>query len=395
MEIKFIDNNPFRSFLMAGFECADLLNLRGERIDLMKITGHLEQLGHDYSMIKDFGIRTVREGLRWSQVEIRPYQYDFTVAGLMIEAAARSRIQQVWDICHFGFPDDLNPFHPHFEKRLVSVSVAFARYCLEKTDSSQPLIMTPINEVSFLSWLCAEAGETAPYYKKQGWNAKYALMRAYIAAAKALKTLDKRIVILATEPLVNIVPPSDATDEEISEAALQHEFQYQAIDILCGRICPELGGTPELLDVLGLNFYYNNQWITGFEEFLPWANLQPDERWRPLSELLMEAYSRYGKPMILSETSHSGEDRPNWFDFIWKELNLIPDEIPFWGVCLYPIIDRPDWNDLNYWHGSGLWDNTNVVGTPNRVLYQPLAATLRENILQKNVSHEIEDRLYK
>jgi UDP-galactopyranose mutase len=26
------------------------------------------------------------------------------------------------------------------------------------------------------------------------------------------------------------------------------------------------------------------------------------------------------------------------------------------GVCLYPIIDRPDWEDLNHWHNSGLWD---------------------------------------
>ncbi|PRY50306.1 hypothetical protein B0I27_10927 [Arcticibacter pallidicorallinus] len=395
MEFKSIDNNPFGSYLMAGFECADLLNLKGERIDFMKITGHLEQLGNDYAMLRDFDIKTVREGLRWSQVEIRPYQYDFSIAGLMIEAAAETGIQQVWDICHFGFPDDLDPFHPHFEERLVSLSLAFARYCLEKTESTKPLILTPINEVSFISWLCADAGETAPYYKNQGWNAKYVLMKAYIAAAKALKALDNRIVILATEPLVNIVPPLNATDEQVFEAAMQHEFQYQAIDMLCGRICPELGGTPELLDVLGLNFYYNNQWVTGFKEFLPWANLEHDERWRPLCDLLSEAYLRYKKPMILSETSHSGQDRPNWFNFVWKELELIPDEIPFWGVCLYPIIDRPDWNDPSYWHGSGLWDNTNLSGTPNRILYQPLATALREKISQKDISYETEDRVYK
>jgi len=395
MERHSIDNNPFRSFLMAGFECADLLNLSGERIDFMTVTGHLDHLDHDYALLGDFRISTVREGLRWSQVEVRPYHYDFSVPDLMIKAAAEKGIQQVWDICHFGFPHDLNPFHPHFERRFVSICIAFAKFCLERTDFSQPLIITPINEVSFLSWLCAEVGETSPYCKKQGWEAKYALMKAYIAAAKALKALDSRILILATEPLVNIVPPLNATDEQISEAALHHEFQYQAADILCGRICPELGGTPELLDILGLNFYYNNQWITGFEEFLPWANLEPDERWRPLSGLLREAYSRYGKPMILSETSHSGVDRPNWFNFVWRELSLIVDEMPFWGVCLYPIIDRPDWNDLSYWHGSGLWDNTATYGKPDRTLYQPLATALRKDILQKDISYEIEDRVYK
>lgn len=193
---------------------------------------------------------------------------------------------------------------------------------------------------------------------------------------------------MATEPLVNIVPPLEATAEQVAEAALQHEFQYQSMDMLCGRICPELNGSPDLLDILGLNFYYNNQWVTGFEEFLPWANLQPDDRWRPLSEMLMEVYSRFGKPLILSETSHSGRDRPNWFNFVWEEVELLEEDIPFWAICVYPIIDRPDWNDLDYWHGSGLWDNSNVQGQPNRALYQPLASALRNKILQKNSSYE-------
>ena len=26
------------------------------------------------------------------------------------------------------------------------------------------------------------------------------------------------------------------------------------------------------------------------------------------------------------------------------------------GVCLYPAIDRPDWDNPDHWHRSGLWD---------------------------------------
>jgi UDP-galactopyranose mutase len=26
------------------------------------------------------------------------------------------------------------------------------------------------------------------------------------------------------------------------------------------------------------------------------------------------------------------------------------------GICLYPIIDRPDWDMADAWHNSGLWD---------------------------------------
>jgi hypothetical protein len=26
------------------------------------------------------------------------------------------------------------------------------------------------------------------------------------------------------------------------------------------------------------------------------------------------------------------------------------------GLCIYPIIDRPDWENPEHWHHSGLWD---------------------------------------
>ena len=41
--------NPFSSFLMAGFECADHQNAFGERIDLYKASGHDIYLQHDYN----------------------------------------------------------------------------------------------------------------------------------------------------------------------------------------------------------------------------------------------------------------------------------------------------------------------------------------------------------
>ena len=34
--------------------------------------------------------------------------------------------------------------------------------------------------------------------------------------------------------------------------------------------------------------------------------------------------------------------------------------VPIDGVCLYPIIDRPDWENPSHWHKSGLWDVENT-----------------------------------
>ena len=80
-------DNPFHSFWMAGYECADHLNAFGTRVDLFNSTGHLQLIVTDYKNLSLFKIATVREGIRWSQVEIKPYQYDWSVVGTMIQTA--------------------------------------------------------------------------------------------------------------------------------------------------------------------------------------------------------------------------------------------------------------------------------------------------------------------
>lgn len=369
--------NPFASFWMGGYECTDKLNKFGARVDFLNITSHLDLIDEDYTALEKFKIKTIREGLRWSYVEKRPYEYDWSTVALMIEAGKRNGIQQVWDICHFGFPDDITPLHPMFTPRFVAFCTAFIRFYRTLVPVGE-LIVTPINEVSFLSWLGGDACGTSPYCTKQGWEVKYALMRAYIQGIAALKIEDPGVRILTTEPLVNMVPPADATDEQKLSAIQQHENQFQALDILSGRICPELEGKPEYLDLLGFNYYYNNQWITGSGNFLPWANEDNDERWLPLSTLLKNVYERYGKPMILTETSHPLEDRPLWIEFIALEANkVLAEGLPFWGICWYPIIDRPDWDYMAPYHHSGLWDTFVEDGiVEKRVLYEPAAAAL-------------------
>ena len=370
--------NPFRSFWWAGFECTDQMNCFGNRVDFLTITGHAALLDHDYELIKQFNLRTVREGIRWSKVEKRAYQYDWSTVQHMLERGKAHGIQQVWDICHFGYPDDLHPLHPMFARRFAALCRAFVTMYRDHFPN-EPLVVTPINEVSFISWLGGDARGTQPYSTKQGWEVKYGLMRAYIEGIAAMREIDPGVRILTTEPLVNMVPPHNASRKQIREATEAHTNQFQAIDMLAGRICPELGGTEANLDILGFNYYYNNQWVVPTHEFLPWLNEGRDPRWRPLRSLLLEAYGRYKRPMALTETSHPGIDRPAWMQFVGNECAaLVASGIPLWGICLYPIIDRPDWDHLDQWHRSGLWDaDLTTDGPPRRELYEPYAAALR------------------
>ncbi|WP_229213758.1 amine oxidase [Dyadobacter psychrotolerans] len=390
--------NPFKSFWMGGFECADQLNFYGDRVDFLNITAHLDFLRQDYELLKLFDIKTVREGIRWSKVEVRPYEYDFGSVKTMMMAGRDSGIQQLWDICHFGYPDDLSPLHPHFTKRFTALCVAFARF-YRSVEPDLPLIVTPINEVSFISWLGGDEAGTAPYCRNNGWEVKYNLMRAYISGVAALKEFDRSIRILTTEPLINIVPEFNASVQEITKAREEHLVQYQSVDMLCGNICPELGGKPEYLDILGFNYYYNNQWVSGSHAYMGWNDRVMDPRWRSLSELMTEAHERYNLPVVLTETSHPLEDRPVWINYIAEETDsLLKKDIPFWGVCYYPIIDRPDWDHLHQWHHSGIWDTDPEGIISNRILHEPSAIALLEGQKQVALSLKVaqnQERFFK
>jgi hypothetical protein len=195
-----------------------------------------------------------------------------------------------------------------------------------------------------------------------------------------MREVDPSVVILTTEPLINAVPEIGASPERIEEVQIWHNYQYQSVDMLCGFVSPELGGKPEYLDIAGVNYYYLNQWE--FETWNPllWTNEPADPRFVPLRNMLLEIYERYQKPIALTETSHPKEDRPQWIRMIGEETAAVVEQgIPFYGVCLYPIIDRPDWDHLTPWHNAGLWDaELKDNEPPARVLYEPYATALME-----------------
>ncbi|CAD7813115.1 hypothetical protein CHRY9390_02611 [Chryseobacterium aquaeductus] len=348
--------NPFNSFLMGGFECADQQNAFGERVDLYTTSGHKLYLENDYEKLDALGIKTIREGIRWSMVETKPYEYDWTEVERIIKVSQAKNVQVVWDICHFGFPDDLTPLHPMFAKR-------FSHLCREfvlKYRSLVPdgfLVITPINEVSFISWLGGDVRGASPYCVGQGWEVKYNLMRAYIEGIEKMKEMDSSVRILITEPLVSIVSNDPNNPTAVLSAEQKHFEQFQVHDILSGAMCPELRGKPEYLDIIGVNYYYNNQWINETHEFLPWAEEPPHPLFRSLHSLIETIFIRYGRPIVISETSHPGEDRAKWIESINKEcMSVLEKGIPLLGCCYYPLIDRPDWDDLEDWHHSGIYD---------------------------------------
>jgi UDP-galactopyranose mutase len=143
-------------------------------------------------------------------------------------------------------------------------------------------------------------------------------------------------------------------------------------------MAPELGGNPRYLDVVGVNYYHANQWEHP-DVRLRWEDTPRDPRWLPFSSLLAEVYYRYWRPVVVSETSHFGAGRGRWIREVADEVARARGAgVEVEGLCVYPIIDRPDWEDPDHWHHSGLWDlRRNAEGRLERVLSPQYADQLR------------------
>ena len=209
-----------------------------------------------------------------------------------------------------------------------------------------------------------------------GFEVKCRLVRAALAGIAAIRREDASARFLHVEPIIHVVAPAHAP-HRTAEAAHVGSWQWQAWDMLAGRLLPELGGSAEALDLIGVNYYHNCQWEIDSGARLEW-HLR-DARRVPFAALLRKAWKRYDKPLIVAETSHVGSGRAEWLGDVAAEVaRARATGVPVDGLCLYPVIDRPDWSAAEHWHESGLLD----VGRPGssepmrRTLHRGYARTL-------------------
>lgn len=343
--------NYFKSFVIGGFECSDHINRSGKRINMLAETGHAKHFRQHYKALAEHGIMTAREGICWSQVDKGEGIYDFsTVLGRM-DAAHEYGIQLIWDICHFGYPDGLFPTHPLFEERFTELCRAFARF--HRAYSAEQLIVVPINEISFLAWHSGEVRGTVPFAVHSGFDMKYHLCKAAIKGIKALRQGDPWCKVLQVEPLIHIHPSNPDEEELVTKL---NEEQFQALDIMGGYACPELGGEPSNLEMIGFNYYFNSQWFHN-GKIIDWINER--HMMRDLSSLLETAYLRYNKPILLSQTGHFGTGKDEWIKYVAAECTEAKKMgVELTGICIYPVVDRPDWDDMTSYRDCGMWSRT-------------------------------------
>lgn len=342
----------FKSFFMGGFECATHRRRDGLQIDVIQSTGHEARVEEDYRLLREAGVRTVRDGLRWHLIEAgEPGVYDWTGFVPMLDAAMRTGTQVIWDLCHWGVPAGLDVFADEFIERFAAFAGAAARVIYDRTGGAAGPVpfYCPINEMSFWSWVGGDVKAFAPHEEGRGGELKRQLIRASVAAIEAVRRVDKRARFVQAEPVIDIVPDERDLEEYpyiLADAVGHTASQYEAWDLMAGRREEELGGTEETLDIIGVNYYWNNQWVHGGDRKPP-----GHKDHMPLHQMLLRLWEYYGRPILITETGAENGAQVGWLGYVAAEVRQARREgADVVGICLYPVMDYPGWDDDRHCH---------------------------------------------
>ena len=343
----------FPTFFLSGFECSTFLwGKERKRRDLAQELQHYVHADEDYRLLPPLGIAVAREGIPWPLVDKGNGDYDFSCIDGFLAAQRRYNVLPIWDLCHYGYPDDLDPYSEEFVTRFAAYAKAAARYVSERAHHS-PLLITPVNEPTFWGYMGGEWGWCAPFGKSREERRRFTCMlaRADIAGCKAIRGEYPHTRFVHIDPLIWVVPPRDRPDWAEAARREAYDDAYLAWDIISGLKHPEYGGSLELIDILGLNNYSFGQmeYAGGGKPNNP---LEPgDPRIRPVADLIWESYDKYKRPCIVAETSGLHGGRPDWLnDIVCESLAAVNRGVELHGICLFPAVDMTDWHTGKWLH---------------------------------------------
>ena len=356
----------FKSFFLGGFECSTHRRRDGRRLDLIAGTRHDQYASNDYAALAHHAIHSVRDGMRWHLIETAKGRYDWSSVLPMIRAAKAQCTEVIWDLCHYGWPDDIDIFKAEFVERFAAYAAAATR--LLRDEGVEAPLITPLNEISFWAWAGGSVAHFNPTVRRRGDELKCQLVRAAIAAMEAIREISPKTRFIQVDPIIHVVSRSTRRRDRERAERLKFE-QYTAWDMLCGDLHPELGGKPAYMDIMGVNYYPHNQWYANRQD-IPMDS--PD--YRPFHKLLADAYQRYGKPLLIAETGAECERRVPWVRYVCEQVDIaLRQHIPVEGICLYPVTDYPGWENNRHCR-TGLLGYADAQG--QRPVFSPLANEL-------------------
>jgi hypothetical protein len=302
------------------------------RQDEVKLIRHDEMLDLDYRLLTTIGCIGVRDAARWYITHTAPGMFDWSWIDGVVETAEKYKLKLYLDLWHYGYPDWLDLMEEdapaHFADFACQIALRYPSlqyYCV-------------CNEPTLMVEMGGRKGKWRPFLTgNEGVLAiRRQISRCVIAASKAILQVNSNAILVLPEPW-------HATYRR------PEDLQAAVLDTVMGLRDPELGGSSELVNVVGLNHYRDST--------LP-----------PFHKLIIRAQERYpDKPIWLTETSGPprGWKQTEWFWWMMAEVRLAQFsgiDIPVFTWA--PVISMYDWLDEQRQLHNGIWK---ITGDGSRV----------------------------
>ncbi len=337
------------------------------RVDEMEKCGHYTHWKHDFDLVKEMGIDTLRYGPPYYKVHTAPGIYDWSFADETFRYLKEQGINPIVDLCHFGLPEWLGDFqNPDFPKYFTEFARAFARRF--------PYICfyTPVNEIFIAATFSAQYG---------WWNESRSDDRSFVTALKHLCQAN----VLAMQAILEIQPEAVFIQSESSEyfhpetpdcdplASFLNQKRFLSLDLTYGypisvvmyEYLLENGMTKEEYRwfeskpingscIMGNDYYITNEHMVHED-----GSTSAAGEIYGYAIITQQYYSRYKLPVMHTETNIAEPNAVRWLQTQWANVRRLKrDGIPIYGFTWYSLTHQVDWDSaLRLDNG-----NVNILG---------------------------------
>jgi beta-glucosidase len=335
----------------------------GRGLDEYLLTGHYEQWRDDLDRAASLGLRALRYGIPWYRVNPAIGVFDWTWTDPVIDYAARELgLTLILDLVHYGPPlwlqdGFLNPSYP--EAVAAFARAVTARYV------DKVRWYTPLNEPLITAEFCGLRGIWPSHSQGDAGfiTVLIQVCRGIVTATDAIREIDSSIGIAHVECSANYVAGDGARAEDVDHWQAR---SWLPSDVLTGRVnsahplaswLEAHGAGPESWAAFAERPFAPDLWgVNYYPEISAHLLERHDGRLRSrsydawtggLKEALTAAYTRYGVPLFVSETSTHGDDdrRSAWLrDSVAAVQQVQRRGIPVAGYTWWPMIDLIDWS---------------------------------------------------
>ena len=354
-----IEGLPFRHFVWgAGIECSFLPHLN---VDQYEWTQHNRFWRDDLKRAREeLGITHLRYALPWHKLEPQRGTFDWAMADERISEMHRLGIAPFMDVMHFGTPLWLkqavgDPEFPEALERFADAMVT--RY--------HAVINTwcPFNEPLVSALFSGDFGFWPPHSRK--WRGYMPVLSRIVQGVsrgiRAIRRAMPEATVLLCDAAENYKTRDESLDVEVRRRNLR---RFVVMDLLLGRVdhnhvlFPWLTTygmseidiewfrtNPQSPDVLGLDYYPHSDWQ--LDQLGGRIRQRRADNPVGIYGVANAYYSRYGLPMMLTETSVEGKpiNREIWLDQNIDDIARLRREgVPMLGLIWWPMLDQIDWD---------------------------------------------------